>query len=79
MAKKYFRSLKTVTSSIEAYKASFSDVKLIYNNEERIRRYNICKNDYEAICNDHAHIQEKIEKMNEMKDNITKAYENLGF
>ena len=78
MAKKYFRSMKTVQNSIESYKTSFSDVKLIYNNEERLKRYNTCKIDYDNICTDHSHIQEKVDKVNDMKDHICKTYDGLN-
>ena len=36
-------------NAIEAYKSSFSDVALIYNNDEKVKRYNYCESLYKAI------------------------------
>jgi hypothetical protein len=36
-------------AAIEAYKNSFSDVTLIYNMDEKVRRYQICENNYKAV------------------------------
>lgn len=35
LSKKYFKSLKNIIGSMDAYKNSFSDVKLIYNYREK--------------------------------------------
>jgi hypothetical protein len=37
--KKYFSTYKDMMDSIEVYKNCFMDVKLIYNNEEKIKLY----------------------------------------
>ena len=35
-----------MTGNIEAYKETFTDVKLIYNRNEKLRRYESCEVNY---------------------------------
>lgn len=36
-------------TSIESYKASLTDVTLIYNVEEQIKRYQACETNYKTV------------------------------
>jgi hypothetical protein len=36
-------------ANIEAYKSSFTDVKLIYNMDEKIKRFNACEGTYKNL------------------------------
>lgn len=49
LSKKYQRTHKNMLESIEAYKMSFTDVKLIYNIDEKNKRYTFCEHNYKAL------------------------------
>lgn len=49
-----------MTSNIEAYKSSFMDVKIIYNKDEKIKRYNECVYTYKNLEEDLAIINKKV-------------------
>jgi hypothetical protein len=38
-----------MVQSLEIYKTSFTDVKLIYNNDEKIKRYIACETIYKNM------------------------------
>ena len=40
--KKFTKLSKTLIGNIEAYKETFTDVRLIYNRNEKLRRYENC-------------------------------------
>jgi predicted nuclease with TOPRIM domain len=65
--KKYQRSHKNMMGSIEAYKTSFTNVTLIYNNDERIKRYATCENNFKAVEAEHANLLEKVKALNKRK------------
>jgi hypothetical protein len=48
---------------LESYKSSFTDARLIYNNEEKVKRYNLCENVYKVILEDFKLITEKCQKL----------------
>ena len=43
LSKKYFRTHKVMSGNIDSYKQTFTDVKIIYNMDEKIKRYNLCE------------------------------------
>ena len=45
---------------IEAYKDSFTDVKLIYNAQQKSKRYAACETAYEALSEELAVLQTKM-------------------
>jgi len=49
LSKKYYRSHKNMISSMDSYKNSFTDVTLIYNMDEKTKRYQTCENNYKCI------------------------------
>lgn len=40
---------RTMLQNVEMYKASFTDVKLVYNADERIKRYVACESTYKGM------------------------------
>ena len=36
-------------SNIDNYKETFTDVKIIYNMDEKIKRYNVCETTYKNL------------------------------
>lgn len=62
---------------MESYKTSFSDVKLIYNNREKSKRYSICQNDYQTVYEDYQNVLKQVDKLNEMKEAVKDSYEEL--
>jgi len=42
MSKKYLRSFKSMSAYLDSYKSSFTDARLIYNTEEKVKRYQLC-------------------------------------
>lgn len=53
--------------SIDAYKDSFTDVALIYNMDEKIRRYNTCESNYKMVTEEYEIINEKVSKLSDKK------------
>ena len=49
LSKKYFRSHKNMLTNIESYKSSFTDVKLIYNMDEKNKRFNACEGTFKNL------------------------------
>lgn len=49
LSKKYFRTHKTMMTSIDVYKETFTDVKIIYNIDEKKKRYAICEGQYKNL------------------------------
>ena len=49
LCKKYYRSHKNMLSAIEAYKNSLTDVTLIYNMDEKVKRYQACEVNYKTV------------------------------
>ena len=60
--------------SIEAYKSSFSDVNLIYNMNEKLRRYAACEKNYRGIEEEYKIILQKTEVLTQKKINIIDLY-----
>jgi hypothetical protein len=60
LSKKYFRGHKNMIANIELYKSSFTDVKLIYNMDEKNRRYNNCEGIFKNLIEEIKAIEEKI-------------------
>ena len=52
---------------IEAYKNSFMDVKLVYNNEEKLKLYNDCLQNYKKLEEVSSLIQIKVDDLNTKK------------
>lgn len=66
-SKRYFKNQKILLQNLENYKASFTDVKLIYNNDEKIKRYIACENIYRTMMEDLKAIDDKIAIANKFK------------
>ena len=49
LSKKYYRTHKNMLNQIEAYKDSFTDVKLIYNTQQKTKRYATCEATYQTL------------------------------
>ena len=70
---------KTMLQSVELYKASFTDVKLVYNADERIKRYIACENTYKAILEEVRNIEEKLIFTNQLKKEVIENYKNIEY
>jgi hypothetical protein len=75
--KKYFSVYKAMMSKIEAYKTSFVDVKLIYNNEEKVRLYMDCSHNYKKLEELATLIQVKVDELNLSKNSLVDSYKVL--
>ena len=64
-------------ASIEAYKSSFSDVNLIYNRDEKIKRYNLCEKTFKSIEEEYESITQRVEGLTQKKVDIIKYYNDL--
>lgn len=47
--KKYTKTHKMLIQSLESYKVAFQDVKLIYNLEEKVKRYKVCSSQFNSV------------------------------
>ena len=56
-----------MTASLDSYKSSFTDARLIYNIEEKVKRYQLCESSYKAVVEELKGIQEKCDKLTEKK------------
>ena len=77
LSKKYFRSHKNMLLSIDAYKSSFSDVTLIYNMEEKTKRYYACEKAYKGIEEEYDFINQRTEALTLKKGEIIHFYSQL--
>lgn len=59
---------------MEEYKNSFTDVKLIYNMQEKNKRYMACEVTYKCLLEELDIIEEKLGQLNEEKVHIISAY-----
>lgn len=64
-------------SSIEAYKNSLTDVTLIYNMDEKIKRYQNCETNYKMVTSEFNAICEKAEQLTDRKFKIVKNYDDF--
>ena len=67
IVKKYYKSKKHFLSSVEGYKNSFSEVKLIYNMNEKNKRYAQCEGAYKTVVEDYEIICSMNERLTEKK------------
>ena len=65
---------RQMSSNVEAYKSSFMDVKIIYNRDERIKRYNECVYTYKNLEEDLAIINRKVEELNKDRAGLVERY-----
>lgn len=65
-------------SNIESYKNSFTDVKLIYNMDEKNKRFNACEGTYKNLMEELEAIEEKLKLVNEEKQQIADSYVEIG-
>lgn len=63
MSKKYFRTHKNMVNSIEYYKESFTDVRVIYNIDEKVKRYNACETTYKTLQEELDTIEKKVTQL----------------
>ena len=54
--------------NIELYKESFTDVRLIYNRDEKLRRYVLCEANYSELMVEYRDISELVVSLTEDKD-----------
>ena len=52
----YFKLYRGMMEAIDAYKNSFMDVKIIYNTDEKVKRYCECQKTYYLLEADRKHI-----------------------
>lgn len=78
-SKKYFKIQKTMLQNVEQYKASFTDVKLVYNPDERIKRYITCENTYKGMVDEVKNIEEKLIITNQLKKEVIENYKNIEY
>ena len=57
MSKKYSRTFKNMVGYLDSYKGSFTDARLIYNTEEKVKRYQQCETSFKALHEDLKMIQ----------------------
>lgn len=57
-ARKYFKAQKALLSSVESYKESFTEAKLIYNMQEKIKRYSVCEQNFKVVAQEHGMVME---------------------
>ena len=77
LSKKYYRTHKSMLTSIDAYKSSFSDVNIIYNLDEKLKRYNVCEKTFKTIEEEYESINKKLEGLTNKKMDIIKYYGEL--
>jgi len=63
LSKKYFRTLKGMIASIEYYKETFTDVRVIYNMDEKIKRYTACENTFKNLQEELDTIEKKVTQL----------------
>jgi archaellum component FlaC len=64
-------------ASIDSYKETFTDVKIIYNIQEKMKRYTICENNYKALQEELDNIEQKVAQLSEEKVEIIEAYKDI--
>lgn len=64
-------------SAIQQYKNSFTDVNLIYNMDEKIKRFTVCENLYNEANLQHNLIIEKCDLLEIKKGNIFDVFKSL--
>lgn len=77
LSKKYFRTHKSMLTAIEQYKQTFTDVKIIYNMDEKNKRYNLCESVYKALTEELGNIQGKVSQLSIEKADIVDAYKGI--
>jgi hypothetical protein len=70
LGKKYLRSHKNMMNAIEAYKSSLTNVNLIYNTDEKLRRYHTCETSFKLVEADHTTLLDKVDALNKRKAGI---------
>jgi hypothetical protein len=66
-----------MSCSIDYYKETFTDVKIIYNIDEKIKRYKVCENNHKTLMEELECIDKKVEELSEEKKAIIEAYKNI--
>lgn len=56
---------------------SFTDVKLIYNADEKNKRFAVCENNYKTLVEELTAIEEKVAQVTAEKDDIVEAYKDI--
>lgn len=78
LSKKYFRTHKNMLENIDYYKISFTDVKLIYNVDEKNKRFAVCENNYKTLMEELAAVEEKMAQVSAEKDEIVEGYRDIA-
>lgn len=52
-----------MVNSIEYYKESFTDVRVIYNIDEKVKRYNACETTYKTLQEELDTIEKKVTQL----------------
>lgn len=74
MSKKYSRTFKNMITCLDSYKGSFTDARLIYNTEEKVKRYQQCETSYKGLQDELKVIQEKCDRLTEKKTAIRENF-----
>ena len=77
LSKKYFRTHKNMLTSIDLYKETFTDVKIIYNMDEKTKRYAICEANNKSLMDELDTIEKKTDQLSQEKTDIINSYKEI--
>ena len=69
---------KTNNDSLNSYKNSLSDVKLIYNKDETLKRYQQCELSFKNVISEEKIIKERADKVGADKKTVLANLNSLG-
>jgi hypothetical protein len=67
-----------MVDNIEYYKVSFTDVKLIYNVDEKNKRFAVCEANYKTLMDELAAVEDKTAQVTAEKTEIVEAYRDIA-
>lgn len=65
LSKKYLRTHKNMLTSVDLYKETFTDVKIIYNMDEKNKRYAICEANHKNLLEELDTIEQKTSQLSQ--------------
>ena len=74
---RYFKLYRGMMAAIDSYKNSFMDVRIIYNTDEKVKRYNECQRTYLQLQHDKTVIEDRVKAMNVGRDELATHYSKL--
>ncbi len=69
---------KTYNDSLTSYKNSLSDVKLIYNKDETVKRYQQCELSFKNVISEEKIIKERADRVVVDKKQVVSNLNSLG-